>query len=228
MIKLCVEMEGGNNNNSPVLERREEGITVMSEGRMYFICFIPTKVSVPAGELLARICSHPETCHWLPDLAPSCMGIRNEHGTLYQHFSHVQSGTTVYLCQTKGIERVTSPSPPLPRLKNEEEKREPKKKWGTPEDYIGRCMYLKDTIDDFTQPEHDYATFVMRHSETQTREVVVRVSENGCRAKLALEMLCLFHGLQRDDWALLNSNVKWILPRQEYVVIPVNPRAVKK
>ena len=219
-------MEGGNDNNSP-----PQGIIVMTEGKMYRLGFIHTNVPIPAGELLAQICSDPGICELVPDLIVSCMGLRDENGELLQHDNLVQIDSVVYLCQAKSSHTLRSKVSEKEETKNTETntpREEKRTNYTFPEAYIGKNRFLYDVIDEmYDSIKFDHARFIIRISESRCIDKIIRVTRKGCRAKLALEMLCLFLDLNRDDWVFLDSSVKWILPEQEYVVVPTNPEFAK-
>ncbi len=222
-----------NDNNAPPPPEEAGGyVAVFSDGGMYELCSIKIgNESMPVGELLASICSHPNVQQELPGIMPSHMGLRTDEGRMYKHDERILPWTAVFLCQAKSdnIEVVTPavfPSPPAARklhpvrqyvgsgrnknglLKHLIESGSGAvKQWDMPENYKGKSQYLHDTIQDFMSKGIEHALITICKGKT----VSIKVSSRGCRPKLALEMVCLYENLNRDEWKF-STPVDWVNP----------------
>ncbi len=218
-----------NDNNAPYIEEvpdggGRKGIQVVSTLGRYNICFIETLAPVMAGTLLTQVCSHPDTLQLFPELVISSMGLMSPAGVLYQPLHLIAPGATVHLCSTKGIPQDDPPPKPVPAVqpmspplvhKTPKDFPSPEKKWNMPSDYVGKNEYLHQTINDLI----DNNECARIHLVAKSIIVSLRVSTKGCRAKLALEMLCLFEGLNRDEWTFEDVSDKWIKPGILYTVV---------
>lgn len=80
--------------------------------------------------------------------------------------------------------------------------------------YVYKKQTSKETVTQFKLDEGKYATIKVIDSNKKVMHVVIlKVSKNGCRAKLALEMVCLYKQLNRDNWKFKDVTIDWINPR---------------
>lgn len=231
----------------PVARRRQAAATikVVSESGLYTVCLVDTQGPVKVPILLRHICLHPDTQRYFPGLVQSSVGLMTSSGALYGPSDFVKPGETVHLCSVKGLPvdddsaRVDHMAWKLrPELapKLAEHLRDTthdvefkqhttfRQEWGPcPEDYIGKNEYLHDTLDDLLLKKHRAVIcFKTGGDGFKSRIVHLKVSIKGCRAKLALEMLCLFEGLDRDEYAFEDPSDKWIKPGIIYRVVSLH------
>ncbi len=89
-------------------------------------------------------------------------------------------------------------------------------------DAIKNATTTKEDVNRFklSTGKHALIRYCLTPHNHEAKSVIIKVSRKGCRPKMAVDMVCLFKGLNRDEWYVIfySNSDRWIKPGETYTM----------